>query len=79
MGNLSPQQQLETDAFIKSIFIKNANVTTEDVRIATGSWKLIINNTAPGYVELKANSDFHSTSCLSFFFDRYKIILILLQ
>lgn len=58
------------------IYINNAHVTEEDIRMAKASLKVIFSNYSPGYIEMKAlghHGSLHQTS-LAYFYNAFNIV-----
>ena len=53
------------------IYYVDQEVTTDDVAHAKVGWQMIINDTAPMFVELKGTENFHYRSSTMMFFDLF--------
>ena len=71
MGNSAPKYNKITLPFTTSIH----TVTSADVSLARNSWHSIICNETTVYIEMMHHKDFHTSSCLAWFYDKYDFVL----
>jgi hypothetical protein len=56
---------------LPAYYVKNVEVTEENIIDAKSSWDLVIKDTSPEYAKRKLTDPAIPTTCLSWFYDRY--------
>ena len=57
--------------FYRPVFYLDEQLTEKDVEIAKASWRMITDDTAPGFLALKGTPGFDFPSCIMYFFDNF--------
>ena len=55
--------------FYRPVFYLDEQLTEKDVEIAKASWRMITDDTAPGFLALKGTPGFDYPCCVFYFFD----------
>ena len=73
-GNAGATLEEKVTRLLPGYYIKDAEVTDADVDLAKSAWKMVVDDTSPEFITLKARPEgFDQQSCLSWFFDQFYV------
>ena len=68
---LTGRSEAEIVNLMMPVFYVDEQLVASDVEAAKASWKMITDDTAPGFLALKGTPGFDFPSCIMFFFDNF--------
>ena len=73
-GNAGGTLEEKVEKLLPGYYIKDALVVEADVDLAKSTWKMVVDDTSPEFMTLKARPEgFDQQSCLSWFFDQFYV------
>ena len=73
-GNAGATLEEKVTRLLPGYYIKDAEVTDADVDLAKSAWTMVVDDTSPEFLTLKARPEgFDQQSCLSWFFDQFYV------
>ena len=73
-GNPGATLEEKVNQLLPVYYIKDAQPVDADVDLAKSAWKMVVDDTSPEFITLKARPEgFDQQSCLSWFFDQFYV------